>query len=61
LAEVVVRSAAVAGETALLALERVLELKPRLLAPWAALGVGESGAAAQAVAGAAACALRRAA
>jgi hypothetical protein len=60
-AEVVVRCAAAPGETAVEALGRVLPTKPQLLAPWAALGLAENGAAAQAVAGAAASAARRAA
>ena len=61
LAEVVVRSAAVPGDEAVALLGRALEAAPRLLQPWVALGVAEQGAPAQAVAGAAACALRRAA
>jgi len=58
---VVVRSAAVSGDEALALLGRGSAAALRLFAPWAALGIDESGAAAQAVAGAAACALRRAA
>ncbi len=42
-------------------LAEALGVEPRPLRPWAALGVAEDGAAAQAVAGAAACVLRRAA
>jgi hypothetical protein len=61
LADVVVRSAAVPGEEAVALLGNALEAVPRLLQPWAALGVPEEGPAAQAVAGAAACVLRRAA
>ncbi|HSD26383.1 MAG TPA: hypothetical protein VLL75_03720 [Vicinamibacteria bacterium] len=59
--EVVVRSAAVPGEEAVSLLGRALDAAPRLLQPWAALGVMEQGPSAQAVAGAAACVLRRAA
>jgi len=61
LGDVVVRSAAVPGEEALSLIGRALDAEPRLLQPWAALGVTEQGPAAQAVAGAAACVLRRAA
>jgi hypothetical protein len=61
LADVVVRSAAIPGDEAVALLGRALDAAPRLLQPWAALGVTEQGASAQAVAGAAACALRRAA
>ncbi len=61
LAEVVVRSAAQPGEAALAVLERALGVSPRLVEPWAPLGIAEQDPAAQAVAGAAACALRRAA
>jgi hypothetical protein len=61
LADVVVRSAAVPGEEALGLLGRALGAEPRLVQPWAVLGVAEDGASAQAVAGAAACVLRRAA
>jgi len=59
--DVVVRSAAWPGEQAVAVLGRALGTQPRLLEPWAALGIGEQGEAAQAVAGAAASALRRAA
>ncbi len=59
--EVVVRSAGWPGEEAVAALGRALGVAPRLLEPWAALGIREQGEAAQAVAGAAASALRRAA
>jgi hypothetical protein len=59
LADVLVRSAAVPGEEALALLGRALGAAPRLVQPWAALGVAEEGSSAQAVAGAAACALRR--
>ncbi len=61
LADVVVRSAAVPGEEAAALLGRALEVAPRIFRPWAAIGVQEQGASAQAVAGAAACVLRRAA
>jgi hypothetical protein len=61
LADVVVRSAAVPGEDAVSLLGDALDVTPRLLQPWAALGVTEQGPSAQAVAGAAACVLRRAA
>lgn len=61
LADVVVRSAAVPGEEALALLGRALDATPRLLRPWAVLGITEQGPSAQAMAGAAACALRRAA
>lgn len=61
LAGVLVRSAGCPGEDALAVLGRALGLEPRLLAPWAALGMAEAGEAAQAVAGAAASVLRRAA
>jgi hypothetical protein len=61
LADVVVRSASVPGEEAEAILERALGVAPRLFRPWAALGSEEEGASAQAVAGAAACVLRRAA
>jgi hypothetical protein len=61
LADVVVRSAAVPGEEAVALLGRALDATPRLLQPWAVLGITEQGPSAQAVAGAAACALRRAA
>jgi hypothetical protein len=57
--DVVVRPAALPGDVALGVIERALGLRPRLLEPWAALGSKETGVAAQAVAGAAACALRR--
>jgi hypothetical protein len=61
LAGVLVRSAGCPGEEALAVLRRALGLEPRLLTPWAALGTTEAGEAAQAVAGAAASLLRRAA
>jgi hypothetical protein len=61
LADVVLRSASVPGEEAAALLGRALGAVPRLFRPWAALGVEEHGASAQAVAGAAACVLRRAA
>ncbi len=61
LADVVVRSAAVPGEEALALLGRALFASPRLIQPWSALGLSEEGPSAQAVAGAAACVLRRAA
>jgi len=61
LAGVVLRSTAVPGDEAVALLERALEAPVRLLRPWAALGITEEGASAQAVAGAAACVLRIAA
>ncbi|HXK12390.1 MAG TPA: hypothetical protein VMT70_22320 [Vicinamibacteria bacterium] len=61
LEDVALRSAAVPSGQAVAVLEEALGVAPRLLRPWAALGVDEDGAAAQAVAGAAACVLRRAA
>ncbi len=61
LARVLVRSAACPGEEALGVLGHALGQAPRLLQPWAQLGVAETGEAAQAVAGAAASVLRRAA
>ena len=60
-ADVVVRSAALPAEEALAVLGRTLESSPRLVEPWAALGIREQGVPVQAVAGAAACVLRRAA
>ena len=59
LTDVLVRSAAIAPEEAVAALTPVLGREPRLLRPWAALGEGESDLPEQAVAGAAASALRR--
>jgi hypothetical protein len=61
LAEVTVRSAAFPPAEAAAVLESALGVAPRLLQPWAALGLSDDGPAAQAVAGAAACVLRRAA
>jgi len=61
LEDVVVRAAAGSAEEALAALGPALGREPRLLQPWAALGVVEAGPSAQAVAGAVASALRRAA
>lgn len=61
IAEAFLRSAAVPGAQAVAVLARALGLEPRLVMPWAALGIGEHGDEAQAVAGAAACVLRRAA
>ncbi len=61
LSEVVVRAAALPGEAALSGLGQALGLAPRLVEPWTQVGSSDSGPAAQAVAGAAACALRRAA
>lgn len=58
-AEVAVRSAALPWDEAAPLLAESLGVPPRALRPWAALGVAEDGAAAQAVAGAAACVLRR--
>jgi hypothetical protein len=57
--EVMVRSAACPGDEALAILGPALECEPRLLQPWAALGALEPAASAQAVAAAAASALRR--
>jgi type IV pilus assembly protein PilM len=59
IADVVVRAAAPAEDQAVAVLGRALGRAPRLLEPWAALGSDEHGRAAQAVAGAAACAQRR--
>jgi len=61
LSGVVVRSTVVPGEEAAAMLERALEAPVSILRPWAALGITEESASAQAVAGAAACVLRRAA
>jgi len=61
LEEVVLRAGAMPGADAASVLADALGVSPRLLRPWAALGSAEDGAAAQAVAAAAACALRRAA
>jgi hypothetical protein len=61
LEDVAVRSGALPWEEAADVLAEALGVTPRPLRPWAALGIGEDGAAAQAVAGAAACVLRRAA
>jgi hypothetical protein len=61
LEQVLVRSCAVPADEALATLGRALGTTPRLLQPWAALGLTEQGNAAQGVAGAAATALRRAA
>ncbi len=61
LAEVIVRPAALPAEVAIEVLDRALGIPTRLLEPWTAIGSGEAGPAAQAVAGAAVCALRRAA
>lgn len=61
LSEVVVRAAAVPGEEALSVLGAALGCAPRLVAPWEALGAGDTGPSAQAVAGAAASVLRSAA
>jgi hypothetical protein len=57
--DVVVRSAACPGDEALAVLGPALECEPRLLQPWVALGALEHVASAQAVAAAAASALRR--
>lgn len=57
--EVVVRAAACPGDEALATLGPALECEPRLLEPWAALGAVENPAPAQALAAAAASALRR--
>ncbi|HUL77267.1 MAG TPA: hypothetical protein VL691_08390 [Vicinamibacteria bacterium] len=61
LEDVALRSAAVPAGEAVVVLEGALGVTPRLLRPWAALGLSEDGAAAQAVAAAAASVLRRAA
>jgi hypothetical protein len=61
LVDLALRSAAFPPGEAAAVLESALGMAPRLLQPWAALGVSEDGPAAQAVAGAAACVLRRAA
>ena len=61
LEEVVLRAAAMPADEATSVLADALGIVPRLLRPWSALGVAEDGAAAQAVAAAAACVLRRAA
>jgi hypothetical protein len=61
MADVVVRSAAYPGEDAVRLMADALGAPPRLLQPWAPLGILEQGTPAQAVAGAAACVLRRAA
>jgi hypothetical protein len=61
LAGVVLRSTAVPGDEAAALLGRALEAPVHLLRPWAPLGITEDGPSAQAVAGAAACVLRRAA
>jgi hypothetical protein len=62
IADVVVRAAGEAAEDeAIAVLARAIGREPRLLEPWAALGISERGSAAQAVAGAAASALRRSA
>ena len=57
--EVSLRSAALDPAEASEALGAALGVVPRLVRPWAALGDAEDGEAAQAVAGAAACVLRR--
>jgi len=57
--EVSLRSAAIDPGEASAALGAALGVVPRLVQPWAAIGDDEDGAAAQAVAGAAACVLRR--
>ncbi len=61
LAEVVVRAAALPGDEALDVVEQAIGMRPRLVEPWAMLGSSETGASTQAVAGAAASLLRRAA
>lgn len=60
LQDVLLRAAACPVEEALGALEPALGCVPRLLEPWASLGGAQADTAAQAVAGAAASALRRA-
>ncbi len=57
--DVVLRAAAEPPEESATALEAALGRRPRILSPWAALGAVESDLPAQAVAGAAASALRR--
>jgi Tfp pilus assembly PilM family ATPase len=57
--DVALRSAAVPPGEAVAALSPVLGREPRLLQPWAVLGAAETDLSAQAVAGAAASALRR--
>ena len=57
--QVSLRSAALDPAEASEALGAALGVEPRLVRPWAALGDAEDGEAAQAVAGAAACVLRR--
>jgi hypothetical protein len=59
--ELLLRSAAFDPAEASEALASATGVVPRLVRPWQALGDGEDGEAAQAVAGAAACVLRRAA
>jgi hypothetical protein len=59
--DVRVRACGVPAEEAVATLARALGTSPRLLQPWAALGLAEEGPAAQGMAGAAASALRRAA
>jgi hypothetical protein len=59
--DVAVRSGALPWDEARGVLAEALGVEPRPLRPWAALGIAEEGAAAQAVAGAAACVMRRAA
>jgi hypothetical protein len=61
LAEAVVRAAALPGEDALRLLSRVLPVPPRLVSPWERVGGDDRGAEAQALAAAAASALRSAA
>lgn len=61
LSEVLLRAAALPPQESLAAIEAGLGLTPRLLQPWAALGLAENDETTQAVAGAAACASRRAA
>lgn len=57
--ELTLRSAAIDPAEASEALAAATGVVPRLVRPWAALGDAEDGASAQAVAGAAACVLRR--
>jgi len=61
LAGAVVRSSALPPEDAAALLAEPLGFAPEVLDPWALLGVKHGGIAAQAVAGAASCVLRRAA
>jgi hypothetical protein len=61
LEEVALRVAAVSPEEGKDAIASVVGIEPRLVRPWEGLGIDEDGPAAQAVAAAAACVMRRAA